>query len=98
MFAKFILLIILISITFCISINFGIFTLLLLAMILPIAKYFRNLELKKEGRNIGKIEYYADKEYSKLQNKSLNKFCTKCGHQINRNDQFCNTCGNKIKN
>ncbi|MBQ7136773.1 MAG: hypothetical protein IJO43_02195 [Bacilli bacterium] len=74
MFGNFILLIILLSITFCISIELGIFTLLLLAIILPIAKFFRNLELKKQGRNIAKVEYYADKEYQKLLDKENNNY------------------------
>ena len=87
-------------IIFSMSFEMGIFTIILVLIIIQIAKYFRNLELKREGKNIGKVEYYADEEYNKLLSKNNvnehDNFCNQCGNQLNPNDKFCSKCGKEL--
>lgn len=70
---------------------------IILIIFIPIIKFFSNLEDKRDGKRIGRINYYADEEYSNLSDKNM-IYCSNCGNQLYSDDHFCNKCGKSLNN
>lgn len=82
---------------FLISPSLGVFMVIILIIFIPIIKFFSNLEDKRDGKRIGRINYYADEEYSNLLDKNIT-YCSNCGNQLYPDDRFCSKCGKALNN